>query len=61
MEKIGHHHFDRAFLKGRLLGAENQLVCLYFREMQLAITEACLCKTQFQKNGPAASDVGMQG
>ena len=61
MERIGYHHFDRAFLKGRLLGAENQLVRLSFREAQLAITESRLCKTQFQKNGPAASDVGMQG
>ena len=59
--KDGYHHFDRAFLKGRLLGTKNQLIRLSFREAQLAITESRLCKTQFQKNGPAASDVGMQG
>ena len=61
VDRVGYHHFERAFLKARVAGADSVLQRLSCSEVLAHISAGTLLKEQFWwGNGSSAADARMQ-
>ena len=58
-QRIPYHHFERSYLKCRLVGTANVLSHLCLSEVKHFIAANRIIKDPFLKNARLGSDVGM--